>query len=279
MFCETTDISPNYHPDFLLYYADRLGFQPKLIGYFNKNTGLFAAYATLYQSIFPNPLHNRLMPNRMRVLGAIGQPEILFPMSANAPKINLNCLSPVTSPLLHNRVRSFRDISLRKISIAKTPSRKRILNAEKSLNIENGTLLSAAELDPKEFAKIYTQLHAERWGTPLEDLAHVNQQIISLYNHVVGGILLFGGEPVAALLAFGVSCKNIVYVDFVNSGVKLRKTPRASPGNILLLNCITRAENLAKSQGKKLRFSLGYVYGSGSYKEQWGISEKTFVAF
>jgi hypothetical protein len=279
MLCNTTDISPNYHPDFLEYYSDRLGFRPKIIGCFHKKTGLFAAYPTLFSSVFPNPLHSRIMPKQMRALGDIGQPEILFPMSNFSPKVNLNCLSPVTSPLLHGSVRKYRDLSFRNIAIAKPPSSQRIRNAEKSLAVENGTLLSTWEMDPRDFASIYLTLHAERWGRSLESYADVAHQIISLYKHVYGGVLLFGGEPVAALFAFCVSCKNIQYIDAVSYGVKLKKTRRTSAGSILLINFITRAETLAKAKGKKLRFSLGYIYGNASYKNQWGNAEATFVAF
>jgi len=215
----------------------------------------------------------------MRLLGDIGQPEILIPILSGSPPFHLNCFSPVTSPLHRGNVRSFRNISLRKISIAKSLSGQRSQKVEKSLATENGTLLFAPDLHPHDFADIYTSLHAARWGLSADDLTHVTQQIVSLYKYVQGGVLLFNGEPVAALLAFAVSCKSILYFDFVNSGVKLKKTSRASAGTILLLKCISRAQELAGSEGKVLRFSLGYEYGDESYKRQWGVAEDTFLAY
>jgi len=277
--CADADISPNYHPDFVEYYFAQLHIPPKIIACIDKTGRLVAAYPVLFRSIFPNPIHKRLLPARMRRLGDIGQPEILFPIFPTGCIIHPYYLAPVASPLLRSTVGSVRNISLRKISIANKPSRQRIQKTERSLSIEHGTVLFTQDLRPEDFSETYITLHAERWGRSTQELVYVRQQILAMYKHVFGGILLFRDEPVAALLAFSVLGKNILYVDFVNSGVKIRKTSRASAGSILLLKCVSKAYELAYAAGRDLRFSLGYESGGESYKRLWGVPENTYVAF
>jgi len=278
-FSANTDISPNYHPDFLDYYFAQLGIRPHIIGCFDDAAGLVAAYPTVLHSVFPNPLHKRVLPSKMHRLGDIGQPEILFPIMWTREKVRLNSFAPTTSPLLEGIVRTVRTLCFRKIAIAGPLSPQRIAKTDKSMILEHGRVFFTDDMKADEFADIYIRLHCERWARPPEDFVYVRQQILTLHKHLLGAVLFFHNDPVAAILTFAVLGKNTLYVDFINSGVKIRKTSRASAGSIILLKCLSRAQQMADAYGKSLRFSLGYQYGDDSYKRLWGSSQNTLVAF
>ena len=79
--CQRTDISPNYHPNFIDYYFGTLKKKPKIIGKYDVNGQLIAASPVLLRQVFPNALHKRLLGDKYKKMGDIGQPEMLFPVS------------------------------------------------------------------------------------------------------------------------------------------------------------------------------------------------------
>jgi len=277
-FCLEKDISPNYHPRFIEFYFAQLGKKPKIIGRFDKHSRLITAYPVLFGQIFPNTLHKKLLGNKIRRLGDISQPEALFPVVQSAPKFSLNRFSPTTSPILNGVVKGIGNYSLKSMAIAKKAKHKSVTRARKSLFKEGAKVYFTDELDRNDFADIYTRLHGLRWGYTFDDLVYVRQQILELYDYILGGVLVNDDEPLAAHLCFKCEGRSLFYVDAVNIGVKLVHDSRTSYGSVMILSSLDKAEEISQSLGKILRFSFGYYYGPQDYKNLWTRPEKTFIA-
>jgi hypothetical protein len=278
--CSETNISPNYHPSFVEFYFAQLGKKPKIIGRFNNQGQLIAAYPVLYGQIFPNTLHKRLLGKDSIKLGDIGQPEALFPIAELAPKISLNCFSPTTSPILSGLVRKLPHYSLKNIAIARNLEHRRLSREKRSLKKflkEGGKIYFTDELERREFADIYIRLHCDRWGYSVEDFRYIREQIIELYKHIFGSILVMDNEPVAVLLCYKVEGKTIYYIDAINMGAKIAENKQLSYGSTMILMCLRKAEDISHSIRKELRFSFGYYYGTKNYKHLWTRPEKTFI--
>ncbi|BBO72982.1 acetyltransferase [Desulfosarcina widdelii] len=277
-FCLNADMSPNFHPNFVEFYYSQLKIKPQIIGRMNKNGQLIAAYPVLYRQIFPNSLHKKILGKKFNILGDIGQPEIFFPVLKNSTKISLNNLSPTTSPLLKNFLKRSINYSIKSIAIAKKTRHKNITREQKKLLQNGGKIYFTDEINKKDFVDIYIRLHCKRWGYMPDELRYVRKQIIKLYKHIHGGILLLKNEPLAAQLCFKNEGKNIFYVDFINLGVKAHDK-KQSYGSIMMLSTLRKSEHVAFYKGKKLRFSFGYYQGKNHYKSLWTNPEPTFIAF
>jgi len=277
-FCLNADISPNYHPNFVEFYFSQLRKKPKIIGRFDNQGQLIAAYPVLYCQIFPNSLHKRLLGGKTLKLGDIGQPEALFPVVQSAPKFSLNRFSITTSPLLRGVVRGVGNYSLRSIAIAKKTKHKNATRAQRLLFNEGGKVYFTDELDKSDFVDIYIRLHSQRWGYSPEDLRYVREQIVKLYGNIFGGVLVKDNEPLAVQLCFKSKGKRFYYVDFINIGVKSHDR-KLSYGSIMMLSTLRKAEEISSSLGKTLRFSFGYYYWQQNYKSLWANPEPTFIAF
>lgn len=277
--CTETDVSPCYHPRFIEFYFAQLKKKPKIIGRFDNQGRLLAAYPVLFGQIFPNSLHKKLLKQKSIMLGEISQPEALFPVVQSVPKISLNCFSPTTSPILSGVVRGLGNYSLKSMAIAKKTKHKNPTRARKSLFKKGAKVYFTDELDKNDFADIYIRLHGQRWGYSSHDLRYVRVQILKLYNHIYGGVLFKDNEPLAAHLCFKCEGRRFFYVDAVNIGVKSVDDKRASYGSIMILSSLRKAEEISHTLGKTLRFSFGYYYGPQDYKNLWAYPEKTFIAF
>lgn len=282
-FCLNVDISPNFHPSFVEFYFSQLRKKPKIIGRFDNQGQLIAAYPVLYGQIFPNSLHKRLLGKKTVKLGDIGQPEALFPVIRSAPKLSLNCFSPTTSPILRGVVKGIGKYSLKSIAIAKKAKHKSATRAQKRFFKEGGKIYFTDEedLEINDFADIYISLHGQKWCHTDYDLRYIRNQIIQLSQYIFGGILFKGNEPFAAHLCFKNVGKAIYYVDAINIGIKQIEKPKwyESYGSILLLASLRKAEERSHSLGKALRYSYGYFYGPKDYKHLWAQPEKTYIAF
>lgn len=277
-FCQDADLAPNYHPAFVDYYFGALERKPRIVGRFDSQGRLVAAFPVALRQVFPNAAHKRLMGEAFRKLGDIGQPEMLFP-TVPAPKAaSLTYLSPTTSPLLAGSIRGIGRWSLKRMAIAKARRHKKLTHRRKAFLESGGEVWFSDALDRNEFAAIYARLYCQRWGCPVESLRYVREQICHLYPHVLGTVLLANREPVAAQLCFVVVGKSLVYVDFINSGVRIQKDNTISYGSIMLLCSLRRAEAIAAGLGRRLRYSFGYYLGPESYKAVWTEPEATFVA-
>lgn len=277
--CEISDISPNYHPSFVEHYFSRLGLPPRIIGRFDTDGRLVAAFPAYAMQVFPNSVHKILLGRRFRKLGEIGQPESLFPVLDIDSKVTLNRVSPTTSPLLATKVRRIGRRSLKSVAIARERRHKKLTIRQRAFFEAGGRAHFSSELGRREFADIYIRLHGERWGYAVDDLQAVREQIERLYEHVFGLVLELRNEPVAAQLCFCAVGKSLYYVDFINSGVKLQKDNVVSHGSVMMLTSLRRAEELARDAGRPLRFSFGYYYGDHTYKAVWAQPEPTFVGF
>lgn len=275
--CLHADISPNYHPSFIEYYFGVLKKKPQLIGKYDKQGQLIAAYPVYLRQVFPNTLHMRLLGDRGKRMGCIGQPEILFPVAPEVSMISLNYLAPTTSPLLNGIIRQVPKYSLKSMAIAQVRRHKKLTHRVKVYFETEGKAYFTDSLDKKDFAETYIRLHCERWGFSIYDFRYVKEQILHLYDNIFGVILCNNGEPVASQLCFTAAGKTIYYVDFINSGVKIEKNNNISYGSILMLLSLRRAEETALKMGKKLRYSFGYYYGDRTYKAIWARPEMTFI--
>ena len=277
--CARTDLSPGFDPVFVEFYFGRIGEKPRIVGKFTRSGELVAAFPVLLRQVFPNSLHKRLLGRKAVRLGDIGQPESLFPVLPSATQVPLRHLSPTTSPILAGRIRGFNGASLRRVAIAKDRRHKKVTHRQKVFFESGGEAFFTNSMGPREFADIYIRLHSERWGYCADDLRFVRDQILGLYDGVFGVVLTHHGEPVAAQLCHIVVGASLLYVDFVNSGVKLTEDHDVSYGSIMMLTTLRRAEEKARSLGKSLRFSFGYFYGAGGYKSVWSDPEATYVGF
>lgn len=276
--CMKADISPNYHPDFIDFYFTKLKKKPKIVGKFDRHGQLIAAYPVLFGQIFPNPLHKRLLNQKFKNLGDIGQPEILFPVLHSDKKLSLNCFSPVTSPILYSKVRRFRRYSLKSIAIAKKTKHKNATRSQRQLFNDGGKVYFSDQIEKKDFADIYIKLHCQRWSRSPNDFKSLRDQIFILYDHIQGSILTLNNEPIAAQLCFKMEGQRYYYVDFINIGVKPHDK-KQSFGSVIMLLSLRKAEEQAQSIGKHLRFSFGYYYGPQDYKNLWADHEPTFIGF
>lgn len=278
--CQETDVSPNYDPNFVDYYFGQLGKKLKIAGKYSDDGELIAAFPVHLFQVFPNPIHKRLLGNQFKKIGDIGQPESLFPVKASASKIRLNHFSPVTSPLLKGVVRTL-DIgctSLKSIAVAKERKHKKLTHRQKVFFENGGQAYFTDSLDKSDFAESFLRLFCKRWGYDIYNQRYLREQILHLYDNVFGVILTKDGEPVAAQLCYQAVGKNMLYIDFINSGVKLEKSNEISYGSIMMLVTLRKAEEKARSLTKKLRFSFGYFYGANHYKSVWADPEETFIA-
>jgi hypothetical protein len=277
-FCNRADVSPSYHPKFVQYYFSRLKIRPRLRGVYSGGT-LVAAFPTLFGHVFPTPIHKRLLGERFRKVGEIGQPETLFPVLDGAPRIGLNRVSATTSGLLLDKVRGLKDRSLKAMAIAIERRHKKLTIRQRDFFTAGGKALFTDQLAATDFADIYVRLHGLRWGVPVERLGGVRDQVIALYEHVFGLVLEVDGEPVAAQLCYKAVGPTLSYVDFINSGVKLQDDNKISYGSIMMLTCLRRAEQDAQTLGRRLRFSFGYYYGDQTYKSVWTQPQPTFIGY
>lgn len=277
--CQRGDVAPNYHPSFVDYYFGTLKRAAKLVGRFDSDGRLRAAFPVVQRQVFPNPMHKRLMKDACRRLGDIGQPEMLFPVVSPEGLTSLSYFSPTTSPLLSGHVRGVRKWSLKSMAIAKTRRHKKLTHRKKAFLESGGEVWFSDSLDSRDFADIYTRLYCERWGCQMESLTYVREQIRHLYAHVFGTVLVANREPVAAQLCFSAVGENVFYVDFINSGVKIQKDNSVSYGSVMLLCSLRRAEAMADTLRKQLRYSFGYDFGPQNYKSVWTDPEATFIAF
>jgi hypothetical protein len=277
--CLEADISPNYHPHFTEFYFSKLKKRPKIIGKYKKDGRLIAAYPVLFRQIFPNSLQKKLLNQKFKRLGDIGQPEALFPAIGCAKKTALNYLSPVTSPLMKNNVKSLGNYSIKNISIAKKRKHKRLTRTIKKFLAQGGEIFPSDSLDRNDFAQIYTNLFSQNREIPIEELRHVREQIKVLYQYCHGYIIISDKEPKAALLSWKVKGKKILYVQGINYVYKTNDKKKIPYGNILMLSSLRKAEEHAETIGKCLRYSFGYCYGLHDYKNFWADPEPTFIGF
>jgi len=212
-------------------------------------------------------------------LGDTGEPETLFPALFCDSKISLNYLSPTTSPILTNKIRSFGNCSFKNIAIALERKHKKLTHRQKAFFEDGGNAYFTDTLDKKEFADIFINLHCKRWGYSNYDLRYVHDQILHLYENVFGVILAYKEEPVAAQLCYKAIGKSIYYIDFINSGVKIEKNNDISYGSIMMLCSLRKAEENARALGMALRYSFGYCSDNQPYKAIWTRSEATFIGF
>jgi hypothetical protein len=275
-FCRNSDISPNYHPDFIDFYFAKLSRKPKIIGHFDKTGRLIAAYPVLFKLLFPNTLHKIILKKEMAKLGDIGQPEALFPVVVKK-KIILKCFSPVTSPVMREKVRSLGNYSVKRVAIAKKAKHKSLTKAIKLFQAQGGEIFFTDTLHYSDFAEIYTKLINQNRGIPVEDLRNVREQILILYKYCHGCVLFKDKEPKAALLSWKFIGKTILYVQGVNYVYKLSERKKTPFGNIVMLASLRNAEELALTVEKRLRYSFGYYYGPQDYKNRWAKPESTFI--
>lgn len=278
-FCRSQDVGACYAADMCAYYFAEMKRPARIIGRYDRDGRLVAAYPSLYGQLFPNTLHKRLLGKRFQRVGDIGQPEGLFPVRRDGPRLRLYCLSPVTSGLLANRVGAVTRRALRKLVIAKHTDHTRDSRKLRSFLANGGCAVRAEEIDRREFADVYVRLHCARWNYPPDDFRHVRQQIIALYEHVHGTLLLDRGEPVGAHFCLKHVGGTLFHVESVNIGVKPHSHDDPPYGSLLLLASLRSAEQLAAELGKTLRWNYGYWYGQGDYKSRWGDPEESFVAF
>lgn len=278
--CSESDISPNYHPDFVDFYFSQLGERCKIIGRFDDQGRLIAAYPVLFGQVFPNSLHKRLLGQGSKRLGDIGQPEALFPVGTFQKKISLNYFSPITSPILKDKIRAFGKFSLKGMAIAKERKHKKLTHRKKIFLQSGGSVYFTDSIDRNDFAEIFIKLHCTRWGYSPYDLRYVREQITKLYNNIFGVILCKCDEPIAAQLCYKSVGRTLFYVDFINSGVKIEKNDNeTSYGSIMMLLSLRKAEETSASIGKILRYSFGYYYGEQDYKAVWTEAEETLIGF
>jgi Mig-14 len=274
--CRDADISPNYHPAFTEYYFSRLRMEPVIVGRYGRDGRLLAAFPSYLMQVFPNSAQ-KLLLRQFFANVEIGQPEALFPVFSKDLGVWLHRLSPTTSCLLLGKVRSFRSRSLKAIAVARERRHKKLTLRQRSFFAEGGRAFFADQVDRADFADIYVRLHSRRWGYPKERLRGVKEQITMLYDHVFGVILEYRNEPVAVQLCYKCVGPTIMYVDFVNSGVKMAEGNVLSHGSVMMLTCLRKAEQEAAALGKQLRFSFGYYYGDNTYKAVWAEPQPTFV--
>jgi hypothetical protein len=165
------------------------------------------------------------------------------------------------------------------MAIAVERRHKKLTIRQRQFFESGGKAYFTDKLDAQRFADVYLKLHSLRWGYPVDLLQGVREQILELYEHVFGVVLEVDGEPVAAQLCYKALGARLLCVDFVNSGVILQDDNKISHGSIMMLTCLRRAEEEARSSGRKLRFSFGYYYGDHTYKAVWTQPEATFIGF
>ncbi len=276
--CQGADVSPNYQPAFVEYYFCRLGAKPTIVGRYDREGRLIAAFPSYLMQVFPNSAQKPLLRDFFRSV-EIGQPEALFPVFGDQFPVGLHRLSPTTSALLGGKVRSVAGRSLKAVAIARTRRHKKLTLRQRAFFEQGGRAVFTSEIDRRDFADTYVRLHSLRWGYPPEQLSGVREQIVALYPHVFGLILELNGEPVAVQLCYKSVGQDLFYVDFVNAGVRLEKDNTVSYGSVMMLTCLRRAEAEAAACSKRLRFSFGYYYGDHTYKAVWAQPEATFVGF
>lgn len=276
-FCGDADIAPNFHPAFVEYYFRALGRAPEIVGRFNSDDRMVAAFPVYWRQVFPSSVHKKIMGDGFCKLGDVGQPEMLFPVVSDAESVSLTYLSATTSPLLSRHVRHAGRWNLKQMAIAKKRRHKKLTHRKDAFLASGGEAWFTDVLDPKEFAEIYARLFCRRWNRKPVDLRYVQDQIRNLYPHVFGTVLFENREPVAAQLCYAAAGKSLFYVDFINSGVVVQKDNHISHGSIMMLCSLRRAEATASGMGRKLRYSFGYDFGAQSYKAVWTNPEPTFI--
>lgn len=276
VLCSNADLSPNYSPKFVEFYFDRLSKKPKIVGRFDREGRLFAAYPVLGRMVFPNSLHKKLLGKKAKLLGDIGQPETLLPVLHKRRPLFLGYLSPTTSGLLKGVVNGLAGLSIKKIAIAKETKHRTVLQAEKTFLNKGGKIVFTEELDKQDFIDVYCKLYSERWRYSMKDMCYVRSQIRELYTNVLGGIVFMNQEPMAVQLCYECQGKGLYYVDYISIGVK-EKNQKFSYGSIMMLAMLSKARAKARELGKQLRFSFGYYYGEKDYKKLWAAPEELFV--
>ena len=276
-FCGETDIAPNFHPAFVEYYFEALGRTPEIVGRFNSDGRLVAAFPVYWRQVFPSSVHKKIMGDGFRKLGDVGQPEMLFPVVSDAESVSLTYLSATTSPLLSRHVRHAGRWTLKKMAVAKERRHKKLTRRKEVFLATGGEAWFTDALSANEFAEIYARLFCRRWDCEPFDLRYVQAQIRHLYPHVFGTVLFANREPVAAQLCYAAVGKSLFYIDFINSGVVVQRDNNISHGSVMILCGLKRAEATASRMGRKLRYSFGYDFGAQSYKAVWTNPEPTFI--
>jgi hypothetical protein len=129
-----------------------------------------------------------------------------------------------------------------------------------------GVLRPAGDFSPQEFAAIYLDLFARRWGFAATGAKHMAEVFALLAEFMAGSVLCLDGAPVAVQVIYRAESPEWVSVEYINGGVDPAR--RAfSPGSVLTWKNLEAAREYAAARGKALRYSFGR--SDRGYKERW----------
>ncbi|MDR1936415.1 MAG: antimicrobial resistance protein Mig-14 [Candidatus Accumulibacter sp.] len=201
----------------------------------------------------------------------LGNAETILPVAPEAAGIPLRHAARYLSALHEAALRGIRR-QREQLALARSLddfSPKFRYNQRRELRLlaeAGGTVRPVGEFSPAEFAAIYTELFARRWGFPATGAARMGDVFERLRDLMTGSVIFLDGAPVAAQVLYRVESPRWISVEFINGGVDPQKRG-FSPGSVLSwLNVQAEWEN-ARTRGKPLRYSFGRA--DREYKNRW----------
>lgn len=200
----------------------------------------------------------------------LGNGEIILPIrpAANLP---VRHAGRYCSELNQGKVATLK-AQAEELAMARAPedySKKFRYNQRRELRLleeAGGLIKPVADYSPEQFAAIYCQLFAERWGFTATGAASMPEVLRRLWPLVTGHVLELDGQPIAIQLLYAAESPDWLSVEYVNGGVD----PQArdfSPGSVLSFINTQALWERARAAGKPLRYSFGRA--DREYKERW----------
>lgn len=255
------------HPDFVEQLSDLAGIQPRYLGRVD-GAGVQAAIAVWGHDLALSK--DGLKRHGKRRLFDLGNAEVIFPQASDVT-VMLRHRMQFVSELHENRAKGLKK-QPQELALLREPedySKKFRYNQRREqrlLEEQGGEIVSFTELSSSEQARIYSELFEKRWGFETPGKAKLTEVLVLLRDYIVGDFICINGQPAAAQILYRVESPDWISVEYINGGVDPAFN-ELSPGSVLTWVNTQKQWELAREQGKQLRYSFGRA--DREYKDRW----------
>lgn len=205
-----------------------------------------------------------------RGLFDLGNAEIILPVAEGA-QVPLRQKARYVSQLNSGTLLGLKE-QTEGLALARAPedySRKFRYNQRREqrlLEEAGGVVRPMSELSAEQQAQVYGDLFQRRWNFPVPGQQHLAEVFSLMREFMSGHVVEIDGAPVAIQILYKVQAPQWVSLEYINGGVD-PQSREFSPGSVLSFVNTQHEWELARAQGKPLRYSFGRA--DREYKDRW----------